>query len=143
VLYLSGMLVEALKRRANDFIELAVEMMGRGKHDIAAFLTEQSCQPRVKASLLRLFGDAPPTHGLRHLLGLLARGLEEAGRGDLSRRIADFVREHRAELSDMEEAYIGARYRDLEYTRAQVEEMIKAGRELHKLLEEVERGVLG
>jgi len=43
----------------------------------------------------------------------------------------------------MEEAYIGAKYRDLEYTRAQVEEMIKAGRELHKLLEEVERGVLG
>lgn len=29
----------------------------------------------------------------------------------------------------MEEAYIGAKYRDLEYTRAQVEEMIKAGRE--------------
>jgi len=29
VLYLSGMLVEALKRRANDFIELAVEMMDR------------------------------------------------------------------------------------------------------------------
>lgn len=81
MLYLSGMLVEALKRRANDFIELAVEMMGRGKHDIAAFLTEQSCQLRVRASLLRLFGDAPPTHGLRHLLGLLARGLEEAGRG--------------------------------------------------------------
>ncbi len=135
--------MEALKRRASDFIELAEEMLHRGKYDMAAFFAEQSCQLRTKAVMLRLFGEAPPIHGLRQLLGLLARRLEEAGRDDLSQRLIDFTREHRVELSDLEEAYIEARYRAPEYARTQVESMINTAKKLGSLLEEVEGSVLG
>ncbi len=140
---MSGLLVEALKRRANDFIGLAREMMNRGKYDMAAFFSEQSCQLRIKASLLKLFGETPSIHGLRQLLGLLAKRFEEAGRNDLSQRIIDFVRRYRDVFLDLEEAYIEARYRAPEYTKIQVELMIDIAEKLSNLLEEVEKIVLG
>jgi len=142
-LELSGILVETLKRRARDFMELAEDMMKRSKYDLAAFFAEQSCQLYLKAVLIKLFGEAPAVHGLRQLLGVLARKLEENRRGDIAQSILNFVKEHRDELSDLEEAYTGARYRVLEFTENQVAAMIESAKKLLKLLEEVERNVMG
>ena len=50
-----------------------------------------SVQLKVKALLVRVAGYTPGGHGLRELLGLLARALEGAGAGEAAAELAGLV----------------------------------------------------
>lgn len=140
---LSGERVNVIKERAGEFLELARDLLGRGRLDMASFNVHQACQLRIKAALLRLMGEAPRIHGLRELLGVLAKGLEELGCSGESDRILDLVRRYRDPLIDVESAYVESRYGVATATRGEGEGMIGAAEELFKLLDRVERDVLG
>lgn len=126
-------------RRARWFLEEAVDALGKGRYDLACFLAEQAVQLRVKAALYRLAGDYPRIHQLRMLLGELSR---VAG-GECEERVREFIRARRAELSELEDAYLMARYSVKLYGPEDAQAMISLAREVWKLVEWVETGCSG
>lgn len=140
---MSGVRVNVIKRRARAFLDLSLELMGKGVLDLAAFHVHQACQLRVKASILRLTGRIPRVHGVRELLGMLAHDLEELGFRRESDMVMDFVRRFRDVLIDIEASYTETRYGTYTPSRGAVESMRRAANEMFKLLDEVEERVLG
>ncbi|MEM3079547.1 MAG: HEPN domain-containing protein, partial [Thermoproteota archaeon] len=139
---LSGDRVNVIKERAGAFLELARDLLGKGRLDIASFNVHQASQLRVKAALLRLVGETPRVHGLRELLGMLAKRLEELNYSDLSNKIVSFVRMRRDHLIDVETAYVESRYGIAEETIENLRMMINVAEELLALLDQVEKDVL-
>lgn len=140
---MSGVKVNIIKRRAKTFLDLSLELMGKGMLDLAAFHIHQACQLRVKASILRLSGRIPRMHGIRELLGMLAHNLEELGFRKESDMVMDFVRRFRDVLIDIETSYTETRYSTYTPTRGVVESMHRVANEIFKLLDKVEEHVLG
>ena len=140
---MSGERVELLKFRSKRFLDVGVELLRREVLDLAAFNVQQSCQLRVKATLLRLLGEIPRVHSVRELLGTLSAKLEEAGFRNVSSTVKDFTRTYRDFLFNIDSVYTMSRYSFFTYTASDVEEMVQTCLELHKLLDEVERYVLG
>jgi len=139
---LSGERVNIIKERARAFLDLAKELTDR-RPDISSFSVHQACQLRVKASPLRFTGEVPRLHGIRELLGMLARRLEDLGLKEDALRIVDFVRRRRGVLIDIEAAYTESRYGAGPIAKGILEEMLGVAEELFKLLDEVEEHVLG
>ena len=140
---MSGKRVNLLKDRAKVFLELAEELRGRGRLDLAMFNVDQAFQLRVKATMLRLLGVIPRIHGVRGLLGMLARRLEELSFRGEAREIMSFIRRFREVLIDVESAHVESRYGLFSTTSESVDEAVKVAGELFKLLDRVERDVLG
>jgi HEPN domain-containing protein len=135
--------VGAMKRRAFEFLNLSKELLERGLEDISSFHVHQACQLRLKASILRIRGEIPRIHGVRELIGILAKILEELDRKDESRSLTNFTRDHRDVLIDLDDAYTTSRYAVGGLAKEAVREMIGVAEELFRLLDEVERNVLG
>jgi hypothetical protein len=57
--------------------------------------------------------------------------------------VKDFTRAYRDFLFDIDSVYTMSRYSFFTYTAGDVEEMVQTCAELHKLLDEVEKRVLG
>ncbi|MEM2998493.1 MAG: HEPN domain-containing protein [Thermoproteota archaeon] len=140
---MSGDRVNVIKERAGAFLELARDLLGKGRLDIASFNVHQACQLRVKAALLRLTGETPRVHGLRELLGMLAKRLEELNYLEESESVVGLVREYRDRLFDVESAYTESRYGLTAPTREGLRGMIRVAEELFSLLDRVEEDVLG
>ena len=140
---MSGERVNVIKGRATAFLDLAIELIRRGKLDIASFNIHQACQLRIKATLLRITGEMPRLRGIGELLGILAKEVEELGYPEISKNIVSFVRQNRDALIDIETSYTESRYGLAVTTRTSIEEMVKAAKALFNLLEEVEKDVMG
>lgn len=140
---LSGERVELLKKRSRAFLDIGRELLERGLLDLAAFNIQQSCQLRIKASILRLLGDFPRIHSVRELLGVLTTRLEEMSFSNEVGSLKQFVRRHRDLLADIDTIYTIARYSVFTYSINDVREMLRVCEELDKILEEVEKSVLG
>ena len=129
---MSGKRVDIIKGRACAFLDLARELINRRPD--SSFSVHQAHQLRIKASLLRLTGEMPRLHGIRELLGMLARKLKDLDLGEDALRIVDFVRRRRDALIDIEAAYIESRYGAGPIAKGIVEEMLGVAEELFKLL---------
>ena len=132
--HVSGEYVQLLKRRAMDFLD---EARDARNPDLAVFFAEQAMQLFIKAILYELFGERVRGHGLRELLGLLARLLEDAGYRSEADKIRVFVAEHRGLLIEAEEAYTLARYGEVGYRESDARRIIELAEELIRVLEEV------
>jgi len=139
----SGERVEILKLRARKFLELSIELLERRSLDLAAFNMQQACQLRIKASLLKLLGEVPKIHSVRELLGILIMKLSELVFEVISNIVKDFSKRYRDVLADIDSVYTMSRYSEFTYSVNDVKEMISVCSELHKLLDEVEKSVLG
>lgn len=135
---MSSRLAERLWRRARLFYEEAGEARDP---DLAAFFAEQAIQLALKATLLRLFEEQHRGHGVRELLSILARRLEESGYDTEAEAVREFAAQHRGILIEAEEAYIHSRYGEEEYTREDAERLIMLAGEVLELLERVESRV--
>lgn len=132
-----------MKDRAGFFLDLAEELYERHRLDLALFHIEQACQLRIKAAILRFVGEIPRVHSVRELLGILAKRLEELNHSKESGMIVGFVREHREILMDIEDAYVESRYGVALPSGNVLGEALNTARSLFKVLEQVERSVLG
>jgi len=74
---------------------------------------------------------------------MLARRLEELGFRGKAREVMSFIRRFREVLIDVESAYVESRYGLFPTTSESVDEAVKVAGELFKLLDRVERDVLG
>jgi len=120
--------IDVLRRRAVEFLEGAEEALRAGRYGLACFLSEQAVQLYVKSKLLELVGDYPRTHYIRVLLGELLRSIDDE-------RLRRFIRDNRARISSLEDAYLMARYSEKEYFREDAEDAVSLARELIKLIE--------
>lgn len=121
--------VDALRRRASGFLELAREALRIENYDVSCFLSEQAAQLHLKSVLLEEVGDYPRTHSIRTLL-------TEVSKSFGSEKIEEFTRENRARLIALEDAYIIARYTPTSYTEEDAEDMVKLAGEIITLTEE-------
>ena len=140
---MGGERVQLLKARAKKFSDLGFELLNRGVLDLAAFNIQQSCQLTAKTTLLRLIGEALRVYSVRELLGMLSARLEEIGFREVSDAVKHFVKKYKEVLADIDSAYTASRYTLFTYTASDVNTMAEACSELHKLLEDVEKHVLG
>ena len=140
---MSGERVNILKDRAGLFLGLAEELYERGRLDLAFFHVEQACQLRIKATILRFVGEIPRVHSVRELLGMVAKKLEELNCSRESDMVVGFVREFRGVLMDIEDAYVESRYGVVASTRNVLSEAISVAKSLFRLLDQVEKSVLG
>ena len=124
-----GTEVEFLRKRGIEFLKEAEIALERGSYDVACFLTEQSLQLFLKSTLLKLIGDYPRTHSIRHLLGEFVRVVK-------SEKTENFIRINRARLSMLEDAYLMARYFVKEYGREDAEDMVELVKEATRLINE-------
>lgn len=121
--------VEVLRRRSLGFLDGARVALERGSYDIACFLAEQSLQLYLKSVLLEVVGDYPRTHSVRRLLGELRDVLG-------SKVLRDFIKANRARLSNLEDAYLMARYFVKEYVKEDAEDMVKLVEEVMRVVGE-------
>ena len=123
---------ETLRRRANDFLELAREASRLENYDISCFLSEQAAQLHLKSVLLEEVGDYPRTHSIRNLLA-------EVSKGFMGEEIREFIHTNRVRLIALEDAYIIARYTPATYTMEDAEDMISLADETIRLTSKVRK----
>ena len=75
--------VEVLRRRTFEFLDAAMDDLGKGRVDLAAFHAEQALQLALRYLLARDLGTYPHTHDLRELFELFRV---------LGRRFGSFMR---------------------------------------------------
>jgi HEPN domain-containing protein len=117
--------VEELKRKADEFLAGASQVLKVRQFDLSCFLYEQAVQLFLKSELLAGVGDFPRTHSLRTLLSEVS---EE------SQPVAQFIRKNRARISSLEDAYVLARYSDKHYTRAYANDAARLAMEIIRLM---------
>ncbi len=140
---MSGELAATLWRRARVYLREARRLLEEGDYDISLVNAEQAAQLAVKAVYVELLGYTPRGHGLRRLLGYLARVLEEAGLAEQARVLQSFTAQRRDTLVLLEDAYTLGRYGLPGYTERDAEEGFAAAAELLQLLEELRRRIRG
>ena len=96
----------------------AREALARERYDLSCFFSEQAVQLYVKSVLLERVGDYPRLHHLRALLSELAKGAS-------SKELEEFIQDNRASLSNLEDAYLIARYTTKTYLKEDAEDMVK------------------
>ncbi len=139
----SGELVDSLRRRALSMLRSARLRIEWGDYDLACFDAEQAVQLRLKASLLRLFGEATRVHGVLEHLSLLRRRLAEAGFKTAADSLSDLVRAERELVELLDESYIMARYGSPGmYRKIDAERAVEFAERLLKALEKLEEAML-
>ncbi|MFB6265105.1 MAG: HEPN domain-containing protein [Bradymonadaceae bacterium] len=100
--------------------------------DLTAFHVQQSAELALRFALVRASGNYPQTHQLKRLLDTSGAVLER------EERVEDFIETHVDVLSNMENAYITARYLPGDFRRSEVEHMVDTLDALEELLTELE-----
>ncbi|MET1160545.1 MAG: HEPN domain-containing protein [Thermoprotei archaeon] len=124
-----------LARRSKEFLEIALYSIERGFYDLAAFSLEQALQLGLKACLLKLGVDYPRTYSIRKLLKLI---IEVEKNPNVKQRISEILEKYAVEIGSLEDAYITARYIVREYSREEVDRLLKVVKEVLNLV-----GILG
>mgnify|MGYP001626202772 FL=1 len=135
---MSGIYSNRLRNRALNALRIAENI---DDYDLAMFLIEQAVQLYVKAVYFELFGVKIRGHGIRELLGFLAKDLESQNYKELARRLRDFVTENRDVLITLEDAYIESRYGEISYDINDVSVALRTARDLITLLNDIIRNV--
>jgi len=108
--------VEILRRRAEEFTDLAKRLDREGLYSLAAFSAEQAMQLTLKYILAKQLGYFPRTHSMTKLFNELA---------SLDISFKQFYEKHELVLKHLEDSYILSRYLPREYNKAEVAEMLK------------------
>ena len=119
---------EVLRKRAGEFLEEAHEALKREHYDLVCFFSEQAVQLYLKSVLLERVGDYPRIH---HARALLLEVSKEAS----SKELEEFLRDNRARLSNLEDAYLMARYTTKAYTVEDAEDMVRLAGEVISMVE--------
>jgi HEPN domain-containing protein len=117
--------VKVLKSKAREFLSGAQSAFRSRDYDLACFLYEQGAQLALKAELLSRFGEFPRTHSLRSLLAEFRQEIPG---------LDGFLKQNRARISLLEDAYFMARYSGKRYLKDDADDASKVAREIVKLI---------
>jgi len=121
---------EILKERALKFLKNAEKLLNDGIYDLAAFNLQQSVELYLKYKLFLIAGEYPKTHSLKRLIKEISKFLKK------EQEVRIFMEENIDRISNLENAYITARYIPTEFERKEVENMLEVAR---KIMEFVDR----
>lgn len=120
-----------LKERAQEFLENAKDLIEKESYPLAAFNLEQSAQLFLKYYIFLKIRRYSKTHSLKKLLTALGKVYKKE-------KIVEKLKEDNINLiSDLEQAYITAKYLPAEFTQKQVENMQKWVEELIEFLKKL------
>lgn len=111
---------EFLRERAESFLRNAKDLIKKHEYAIAAFNLEQAAQLYIKYYIFLKINDFPRTHMLKILLSELAKVYPKK-----SKDIENLKEGNINLISDLEHAYVSSRYLPEEFTKTQVENMLK------------------
>jgi len=117
---------ERLLKRSREFLETAKYQIDKGFYDLAAFSLEQALQLFLKARLLSEGVEYPRTHSVRALLEILSEVVNEGKKAVVKGALEKYL----MELSVLEDAYITSRYIMRDFSRQEVEKLVKAVKEI-------------
>jgi HEPN domain-containing protein len=120
---------EFLKQRGFRFLEEAVGDYEKEYYDFCLFHTEQMLQLLLKYLIAVKTDDFPRIHSISKLF----RNVAELYGDD----VMQFYKDNVSIIIALEEAYIGARYVDIEFDKEIAGEAIKFGEIFMKLVEEL------
>ncbi len=122
---------EFLKERAEGFLKDADFDIKEKRWFAAAFHLEQVCQFYLKYYLFLKLGDFPKTHSLNELLEDIGRAYEK------QKEVKSFLRKNQEIISDLEQAYITARYLPVEFSKEKIKKMRNFVGKLKKFLKKI------
>jgi HEPN domain-containing protein len=114
LLYMHKGEVELFLKRAKNFLDGAKERYQKEDWDLTCFMTEQSVQLLIKATILEIGGEVPKTHSIRKLFGLLYQLTKN-----------DVFKYDRKALIFLESAYLNSRYFSFVYEKEDADEALK------------------
>ena len=112
------MKADFLKERAEKFFRNAQNLFKEGEYDLSAFNLEQAGQLFLKYYIFLRIGDFPKTHFLKRLLRELGKAYEK------EEDIEQLLKDNISVISNLEDAYLGARYLPRAFEKEEVREMI-------------------
>lgn len=120
-----------LKKRADEFLENAKDLIQKEVYALAAFNLEQSAQLYLKYYLFLKLRRYPKIH----LLGELLRGIGKVYRQE--KEIEKIIDENANIISDLDQAYLTSRYLPAEFFRPQLENMLQLVEKIIALLKKL------
>ena len=108
-----------LKKRAEDFLAGAKFHFKEGNYNIAAFDLDQVCQLYLKYYLYLKIKRYPKTHSLEELLLGVGKVYKK------EKEIEKILSENVNLIGDLNQAYLTARYLPVEFSKKQIENMLK------------------
>lgn len=112
------MQADFLKERAEKFLKNAKDLFNKEEYDLSAFNLEQACQLFLKYYIFLKIGNFPKTHYLK-------RSIREVGKVyEKEEDVEKLIEENISVVSNLEDAYIGARYLPYIFEKKQVENMM-------------------
>lgn len=136
---MSGEYAALLRRRALNALKWAERACSEGDYDTCAFEAEYAVQLYLKSVLYRVLGEEVRGHNVRELFGLLAAALMEEGLESVAREVAEYVRRHRRELSELSDAHTRAVYGLVEYGEKEAKLLLQIAKQTLEWLGELER----
>ncbi len=112
------MQADFLKERAEKFLKNAKDLFNKEEYDLSAFNLEQACQLFLKYYIFLKIGDFPKTHYLKRLIREVGKVYEK------EEDVEKLIEENISVVSNLEDAYIGARYLPYIFEKKQVENMM-------------------
>ncbi|MEM2534100.1 MAG: HEPN domain-containing protein [Candidatus Nezhaarchaeales archaeon] len=113
-------------KRSRGFLETVEYQVSKGFYDLAAFSLEQALQLFLKAKVLAEGVDYPRTRSVRVLLEMLSDLVPENKKSKVKGVLENYL----LELGVLEDAYITSRYVMREFTKQEVEKLMKAVKEI-------------
>ena len=124
---------EILRKRAFSFLSNAEFLFKRKDYDLAAFNIEQFCQLFLKYKLLVKIGDFPKTHSLTELFRQLIKTLKKNQRNKLKKFFSSNINV----IKNLESAYITSRYIPIEFSKEEVDSMLKFAKKFSRFIEKL------
>ena len=125
------MKADFLKKRAEEFFENAKELLKKGVFNISAFNFDQACQLYLKYYLYLKLRRYPKTHSLKELLIGLGKVYQK------EKELKKILKKKASTIGNLEQAYLTSRYLPIEFTKYEIEEMLKFTQELIKFLKKL------
>jgi len=116
--------IDFLKKRAGEFFENAKDLIRKEKYPLAAFNLQQSVQLYLKYYLFLKLKKYPKIH----LIGELLKGIGKTYKKE--KEVEKIIEKNANVISDLDQAYLTARYLPAEFFKPQLENMLNFVEEL-------------
>ena len=123
--------VNVLKERAIKFLKNAERLFDEKVYDIAAFNVQQFVELYLKYKLFIFAGEYPKTHSIKRLIKELGKFAKK------EQEVYNFLEDNIDRISNLENAYITARYLPTEFEKKEVENMIDVAKKIKNFVDEL------
>ena len=123
--------IDFLKKRADEFFNLAKTSFKEKYYNLAAFNLEQASQLYLKYYFALKVKEYPKTHSLEELLKGIGKIYQK------EREVKKLLEENASVIGDLEQAYLTSRYLPVEFSKKRIENMFEFVEKLIEFLKKL------